>query len=162
MGITSQLLDIQQSQGSRSHVIGAYRIVVHRVQKQLSSFLDVDGFWPQNEDSVEKKDLKKPNPKAEKKILAGNLISKENPKEDFFLSCWRTKASEEESYETESKNETTHARENREKQSHAKTEFVEKTKLDVWRKSPKSQSRKARGEENSTSSTPRSTTCTVL
>lgn len=45
-GISGALLEAHAGQGSRSHVVGCYRIVVHRVERQLSSFSDTDRLIP--------------------------------------------------------------------------------------------------------------------
>ncbi|KAL0277811.1 UNVERIFIED_CONTAM: hypothetical protein PYX00_004965 [Menopon gallinae] len=101
LGISSQLLASQSCQGSRSHVIGCYRIIVHRIQKQLGVFLDRDGHltsehqWPRQQEKI-----------PDKKFVVANFCQTKQGSEDFFSNCWRRKPSSDDECEAKGKKDS--------------------------------------------------------
>ncbi|KAK6621835.1 hypothetical protein RUM44_001642 [Polyplax serrata] len=161
LGITGQVLEAQHSQGSRSHIIGAYRIVVHRVQKQLSSFLDVDGCLSQTVSETfppEKKKSEKSGGKSDGKFFVRSFLNKETSREDAFLNCWRRKASSDEIYSlAQSKDSTVEA-----KQTDRLADTGEKSKFPLFQPRTSHSAKGNVSEDRVDSSVVRSTTCSIL
>lgn len=158
LGITAELLESQVSQGSRSHVIGAYRIVVHRVQKQLSSFIDSEGYLPESPVSEERKETIQVNKKAENKFYLNNILNKHSSKDESFLNCWRRKASYDSS-EGDDKNKPSDGKDKTERLSLVEVERLQKSKAKLLQHRT---SRSAKGEDSNGASVVRSITCTIL
>lgn len=164
MGITSQLLASQSSQGSRSHVIGCYRIIVHRVQKQFGVFIENDGFlppadpWSKKQISPRQQQNHKKSP--EKKFQINTICQKKSPSEDLFSNCWGRKASTDDEIDAKDLNDT---KDKSDRLSLAEMGPAENK--DRYSLFPQRQSQSAAvkgGVSNAVPTVVRSTTCTIL
>lgn len=173
LGITSQLLASQSSQGSRSHVIGCYRIIIHRVQKQLGVFVEVDGFLPPADPWSRKtnshrnhhhhhqpQQQQNNNKSPEKKFQINNVCQKKPQNDDLFSNCWGRKASTDDEIDAKDLNDT---KDKSDRLSLAEMGPVEsKARISIF---PHRQSQSAAvkgGVCNPVPAVVRSTTCTIL
>lgn len=157
-------------------MIGCYRIIIHRVQKQLGLFIEVDGFLPpadpwslkqtptqthsHHHHHQRHRHQKHHNKSPEKKFQINNICQKKPPSDDFFSNCWGRKASTDDEIDAKDVNDT---KDKSDRISLAEMGPVEnKARYSLF---PHRQSQSAAvkgGVCNSVPAVVRSTTCTIL